>query len=113
MTCSVLAVMCFTAWQPHTIALETISDTLIAVDAVQTSRLTRDGFVERESDCIIGRHPSPRSTFEYFGGLEIGHVLLTNALEKVSPRAADIFQGISISWEGSTIAMNMRLGVRW
>ena len=111
--CPVVAVFCFTAWQPHTVALEAIADALIATDAAQTAELTREGFQERESDCIIGHHPKPASVALYFGGLTLGHVLVTNALEKVAPRWADVWQGVTIGWEAGTVTANVRLGVRF
>jgi hypothetical protein len=110
MSCSLLALLCFTAWQPHTVALEAIGDSLIAIDGLQTSHIAREGFVERESDFAIGRYPSSRSTAEYFGGLALAHVLITNALVKVG--LSDVFQGLTIGWEGSTVVANYRRGIR-
>ena len=112
MSCPLTAILCLAPWQPHTAALEAISQALIAVDAAQTARLAPEGFTERESDCVIGHYPKPTSVALYFGGLAIGHFLAENALEKVSPRWADVFEGVTVGWESATIAMNFRIGVR-
>jgi hypothetical protein len=111
--CSVWAILCLAHWPTQTVALETISQALIVMDAAQTAALVSEGYVERESDCILGHHPSAGSTAMYFGSLAVGHLLVTNALEKVSPKLTTAFQGLTIGWEGSTVALNVRLGVRF
>ena len=135
--CPTIALFCFAAWQPHTIALEAIADSLIVADAVQTAEIDNSGHLhqppymtgerdghpvivipeftyrEVETDAIIGHHPKPASVALFFGGMTFGHVLLTNALDKTSPRWADAIDGLTIGWEGSTVAANVRLGIRW
>lgn len=113
MTCTALALLCFHPWQPSTVALEAISQAFIAADAVQTAQLTREGFTEIESDCVIGHHPKPANTYLYFGALMAGHVLVTNLLTKIPGPWATIFQSFTIGWEGQTVVGNIRAGVRF
>jgi hypothetical protein len=111
--CPLAAIFCLAAWQPHTAVLEGVSDSLFVLDGLQTSRLVSEGRYERESDIIIGHHPTAESTALYFGGIALTHLLLENALEKVSPRAADIVEGVTIGWEGETVLFNLRFGMHF
>lgn len=117
MSCAVAAFWCLAHWPAHAIALEAITQAEIAADAWQTASMgTVDhygGYQEREIDCLIGHYPSTRSVALAFGGMALGHFLLTNALEKVSPKWATTFQVLSIGWEGATIGWNAHIGLRF
>jgi len=112
LNCPMMAFWCLAHWPLHTIALEAMSQALFAVDAVQTASMG-NGYYERETNCIIGHHPSRESVALFFAGAAVTHFLTENALEKVSPKLADAMEGLTIGWEGATVGWNVRIGMRF
>jgi len=105
---------CATRWPADVAVLEGASQALIGADALQTAHLAGHGYTERESDCVIGRWPSARSTALYFTGLGAAHLAVTDALVQLGhPRLALAFQSLTIGWEGATVTANARIGVRF
>jgi len=106
--CSFLLLLCAAA--PVDLKVEDAAAlALMGADAYQTVSFP-PWRQERESDCIIGHHPSEASVVEYFAGAAVAHELAVSFAYRWHPWAARLIEAVTIGWEGETVAVNA--GVR-
>jgi hypothetical protein len=85
----------------ETIVEESVYQALHVIDASQTVYIAKhpDQYYEKESDWIIGRHPSEAGVIRFMAADAIVHVAVTTALVKLeAPR------WLTRTWELVTIA---------
>lgn len=100
-------------WPLDVIALETGYQSIAVVDALQTAAIPSDRY-EREIDFAIGHHPKPASVAEWFGGMALGHFVVTDGLERCGrPWMPLAWESITIGFEGETVAWNVHIGVKF
>lgn len=100
-------------WPVSIAALESLYQGVALVDALQTVDIPPDRY-EREIDFAIGRHPKPASVAEWFGGMALGHIVMTDGLLHWGrPWMPLAWESITIGFEGETVAWNVHVGIKF
>lgn len=72
-------------WSTETRALEVGYQTMHAVDAIQTTRIRQHPEL-KESNPLLGEHPTNGKIWVWYMTTAYGHALITNALDEHAPR---------------------------
>jgi hypothetical protein len=97
----------FDTWTSTDTILEITSETVIAMDWVQTLQI-KDHPDLNETNIFLGSHPSDDKINLYIGSVMILHPLITYILPaKLRP----VFQMITIGIEGNAVQNNLRAGL--
>lgn len=87
--------------------MEIVFQSLNAIDAIQTiDCLNRE--ICYEVNPLIGKYPSTEKVVVFKAASGIIHYIITKELYKRNPKAARVFQYVSIGIQGGVVAANMR-----
>lgn len=97
-------------WTTRDTAAESLALGLLAVDWMQTSTTARHPVRFRETNSLLGRHPSPAQVNAYFAAAMLAHVAVSRALPRPYRRW---FQAATIVVEAGTVYENATYAGVW
>jgi hypothetical protein len=108
-----LFLLCGCGWSTQTILLESAWQGIHAVDYLQTIQIANHPEKYRETNLILGPHPSTQSVAIYSAVTAIGHAAITGVLEEYQKDWVPYWQGITIVIDGAAVINNYQIGIRF
>jgi len=100
-------------WRPIDTKRELAFTVVSILDAGTTADIRNHDDIEEKAPItrqVLGRNPEPGETAVYFAGMAAGHYLVSKMLPR---KYRSYWQNISLVVNGSVVANNYRIGLRW